>query len=76
MMILRDYNIEGCDVARHRLACRSANDTSCQIAVKIQCDPLLRADIVSRQYHDDGFMLGQRYPGLCASIFLLGERGQ
>lgn len=40
-----------------------------------QWDRLLQTDIVSREYLDGCYMLGQQYPDLCASIFLLCARG-
>lgn len=40
-----------------------------------QWDRLLRTDIVSPQYLEGCYQLGQQYPDLCASIFLLCERG-
>ncbi|MBI1753948.1 MAG: class I SAM-dependent methyltransferase [Acidobacteria bacterium] len=40
-----------------------------------QWDRLLQTDIVSREYLDGCYRLGQHYPDLCASIFLLCERG-
>lgn len=40
-----------------------------------QWDRLLNTDIVSRDYLDGCYMLGQQYPDLCSSIFLLCERG-
>jgi len=40
-----------------------------------QWDRLLQTDIVSPQYLDGCYMLGQQYPDLCASIFLLCESG-
>ena len=40
-----------------------------------QFDKLLQTDIVSTGYLDGCYMLGQEYPELCASIFLLCERG-
>ncbi len=41
-----------------------------------QWDRLLQTDIVSREYLEGCFKLGQEYPDLCASIFLLCERGE
>lgn len=41
-----------------------------------QWDQLLKTDIVSDAYLDACYRLGQRYPQLCASIFLLCERGE
>jgi SAM-dependent methyltransferase len=40
-----------------------------------QWDRLLETDIVSQQYLDGCYALGQQYPDLCASVFLLCERG-
>jgi SAM-dependent methyltransferase len=41
-----------------------------------QWDRLLQTDIVSREYLDGCYALGQQYPDLCASIFLVCERGK
>ena len=41
-----------------------------------QWDQLLKTEIVSDAYLDGCYRLGQRYPQLCASIFLLCERGE
>ncbi len=40
-----------------------------------QWDRLLKTDIVSKAYLDGCYKLGQRYPDLCASIFLVCEKG-
>jgi 2-polyprenyl-3-methyl-5-hydroxy-6-metoxy-1,4-benzoquinol methylase len=40
-----------------------------------QWDRLLRTDIISDDYLEGCFKLGQRYPDLCASLFLVCERG-
>lgn len=40
-----------------------------------QWDRLLQTDIISSDYLDGCYMLGQQYPDLCSSIFLLCERG-
>jgi len=40
-----------------------------------QWDRLLQTDIISPAYLDGCYMLGQQYPDLCSSIFLLCERG-
>lgn len=40
-----------------------------------QWDRLLATDIISREYLDGCFKLGQQYPDLCSSIFLLCEKG-
>lgn len=40
-----------------------------------QWDKLLNTDIISKEYLDGCYMLGQQYPDLCSSIFLLCEKG-
>jgi SAM-dependent methyltransferase len=40
-----------------------------------QWDRLLQTDIISEQYLEGCFQLGQVYPDLCSSIFLMCERG-
>ena len=39
-----------------------------------QWDRLLQTDIISKEYLEGCFKLGQRYPELCSSIFLLCQR--
>jgi 2-polyprenyl-3-methyl-5-hydroxy-6-metoxy-1,4-benzoquinol methylase len=39
-----------------------------------QWDRLLQTDIISKEYLEGCYKLGQHYPDLCASIFLLCER--
>jgi hypothetical protein len=41
-----------------------------------QWDKLLQTDIISREYLDGCHALGQQYPDLCSSIFLVCERGR
>lgn len=40
-----------------------------------QWDRLLQTDIISKEYLEGCYKLGQQYPGLCSSIFLMCERG-
>ncbi len=40
-----------------------------------QWDRLMQTDIISKEYLDGCYKLGQQYPDLCSSIFLLCERG-
>jgi 2-polyprenyl-3-methyl-5-hydroxy-6-metoxy-1,4-benzoquinol methylase len=40
-----------------------------------QWDRLLQTDIITKEYLDGCYALGQQYPDLCSSIFLLCERG-
>jgi SAM-dependent methyltransferase len=40
-----------------------------------QWDRLLKTDIVSKEYLEGCYQLGQLYPELCSSIFLLCEKG-
>lgn len=41
-----------------------------------QWDRLLATDIITQEYLDGCFKLGQQYPDLCSSIFLLCEKGE
>lgn len=41
-----------------------------------QWDQLLNTDIISQEYLDGCYQLGQQYPDLCSSIFLLCEKGK
>jgi 2-polyprenyl-3-methyl-5-hydroxy-6-metoxy-1,4-benzoquinol methylase len=41
-----------------------------------QWDKLLNTDIISKEYLDGCYELGQQYPDLCSSIFLLCEKGK
>lgn len=41
-----------------------------------QWDRLLQTDIISNDYLEGCYKLGQMYPDLCASIFLMCERGE
>ena len=40
-----------------------------------QWDRLLETDIISKEYLEGCYQLGQQYPDLCSSIFLLCKRG-
>ena len=40
-----------------------------------QWDRLLQTDIISKEYLDGCYKLGQQYPDLCSSIYLMCERG-
>jgi 2-polyprenyl-3-methyl-5-hydroxy-6-metoxy-1,4-benzoquinol methylase len=40
-----------------------------------QWDRLLQTDIISQEYLEGCYKLGQHYPDLCSSIFLMCERG-
>jgi len=41
-----------------------------------QWDRLLQTDIISKEYLEGCYKLGQQYPDLCSSIFLMCERGK
>lgn len=41
-----------------------------------QWDRLLQTDIISKEYLEGCYKLGQLYPDLCSSIFLMCERGR
>lgn len=40
-----------------------------------QWDRLLQTDIITKEYLDGCYKLGQHYPDLCSSVFLMCERG-
>jgi len=40
-----------------------------------QWDKLLATDIISKEYLEGCYLLGQQYPDLCSSIFLICEKG-
>lgn len=40
-----------------------------------QWDRLLQTDVISKEYLEGCYQLGQQYPDLCSSIFLLCEKG-
>lgn len=40
-----------------------------------QWDQLLQTDIISKEYLEGCYKLGQQYPDLCSSIFLMCEKG-
>ena len=41
-----------------------------------QWDQLLKTDIISKEYLDACYELGQQYPDLCSSIYLICRKGQ
>ena len=41
-----------------------------------QWDQLLNTEIISKEYMEGCYQLGQQYPDLCSSIFLLCEKGK
>jgi len=41
-----------------------------------QWDQLLQTDIISKEYLEGCYQLGQQYPDLCSSIFLVCEKGE
>jgi 2-polyprenyl-3-methyl-5-hydroxy-6-metoxy-1,4-benzoquinol methylase len=41
-----------------------------------QWDRLLKTDIISKEYLEGCYKLGQQYPDLCSSIFLICEKGK
>jgi hypothetical protein len=40
-----------------------------------QWDQILNTDIISKDYLEGCYALGQQYPDLCASIFLVCDKG-
>lgn len=47
-----------------------------KVLANFQWDRLLQTDIISKEYLDGCFKLGQQYPDLCSSIFLMCEKGE
>ena len=41
-----------------------------------QWDKILGTDVISQEYLDGCFELGEKYPDLCSSIFLVCEKGK
>jgi SAM-dependent methyltransferase len=41
-----------------------------------QWDKILNSDVISKEYLDGCYALGQIYPDLCSSVFLLCEKGE
>ena len=63
------------DAVRGGLAVRHRSGIFFKALANFQWDRLLQTDIVSPAYLDGCFALGQQYPDLCASIFLMCEAG-
>jgi 2-polyprenyl-3-methyl-5-hydroxy-6-metoxy-1,4-benzoquinol methylase len=63
------------DAVAGGLAVRQRSGIFFKALANFQWDRLLQTDIVSRDYLDGCYALGQQYPDLCASIFLLCEAG-
>lgn len=64
------------DAVRAGLAVRQRSGIFFKALANFQWDRLLQTDIISPEYLDGCYALGQQYPDLCASIFLLCEQGQ
>ena len=56
-----------------RVVCRSG--IFFKALANFQWDRLLGTDIISQEYLEGCYALGQIYPDLCSSIFLMCERG-
>ncbi|UVW29735.1 GNAT family N-acetyltransferase [Massilia sp. H6] len=63
------------DAVAAGLAVRQRSGIFFKALANFQWDRLLQTDIVSPAYLDGCYALGQQYPDLCASIFLLCEQG-
>jgi 2-polyprenyl-3-methyl-5-hydroxy-6-metoxy-1,4-benzoquinol methylase len=46
-----------------------------KVLANFQWDRLLQTDIISKEYLEGCYELGQQYPDLCSSIFLMCEKG-
>jgi len=47
-----------------------------KVLANFQWDRLLQTDIISKEYLEGCYKLGQQYPDLCSSIFLMCEHGE
>lgn len=63
------------DAVRGGLAVRHRSGIFFKALANFQWDRLLQTDIISPAYLDGCFALGQQYPDLCASVFLMCEAG-
>ena len=63
------------DAAAAGLNVRHRSGIFFKALANFQWDRLLQTDIVSQEYMEGCYQLGQQYPDLCASIFLMCESG-
>lgn len=63
------------DAVRAGLKVRHRSGIFFKALANFQWDRLLETDIISPAYLEGCYLLGQQYPDLCSSIFLLCERG-
>jgi 2-polyprenyl-3-methyl-5-hydroxy-6-metoxy-1,4-benzoquinol methylase len=63
------------DAAAAGLKVRHRSGIFFKALANFQWDRLLETDIISPAYLEGCYMLGQQYPDLCASVFLLCEGG-
>jgi 2-polyprenyl-3-methyl-5-hydroxy-6-metoxy-1,4-benzoquinol methylase len=63
------------DAAAAGLAVRHRSGIFFKALANFQWDRLLQTDIISPEYLDGCYALGQQYPDLCASVFLMCEAG-
>ena len=54
----------------------SRSGTFFKALANFQWDKLLKTDIISQEYLEGCYKLGQQYPDLCSSIFLMCEKGR
>lgn len=64
------------DAARAGLTVVHRSGIFFKALANFQWDKLLKTDIVSTEYLDGCYRLGQDYPDLCASVFLMCEKGR
>lgn len=73
----RTYTLDTleCDATAAGLKVAHRSGVFFKALANFQWDRLLRTDIISRDYLDGCYALGQQYPDLCSSVFLVCERG-
>ncbi len=73
----RTYSLDTleCDVRKAGLKIVHRSGIFFKALANFQWDRLLETDIISESYLDGCYELGQHYPDLCSSIFLVCEKG-
>ena len=81
--ISEDYILYNCSVEPHyfmhevgRVLQDEKTSTNKKNAENFQWDKILGTDVISEEYLEGCFQLGQQYPDLCSSIFLMCEKGK
>lgn len=73
----RTYSLDTleCDAVAAGLKVTHRSGIFFKALANYQWDRLLQTDIISKEYLEGCYKLGQHYPDLCSSIFIMCERG-